>query len=220
MASDLDPGEQQIPTPKALARDLDAGIKAYGGQQIPKAFVEETSIKLALESQGSQKIHRHTEVTLDQGGMSEMIDRIEGKAPSNFRTYVDYDLNYETKTATMTGFIEGSGGAAKETSQVEIEMDPSHSQTFTLKDDDRNVILKAYGSCLSNGTGTDACNLSISGKFDATLEGSRTWLTSDHSKAHYVLHPAGNPEAKLASMNIETQLVGKKIIMDVDINSD
>ena len=220
MASDLDSGEQQIPTPKAFASDLDAGIKAYGGQQIPKAFVEETSIKLALESQSSQKIHRHTEVTLDQGGMSEIIDRIEGKAPSNFKAYVDWEPNYKTKTGTLTGMIEPSDHAAKETNQVSIEMDPSRSQTFTLMDLDNTVILKAYGSCLSNGNGTDACKLSITGKDDATLEGTRTWLTTDHSKAQYVLHRAGDANAKLASMSIETQLIGKKIIMDVDINSD
>lgn len=201
-----------------MGSELEASILAYGGQQIPKAFVEETSIKLALESQGKQKIHRHTEVTLDQGGTSEIVDHIDGKT-TKFKTYVDHDQNYETKTGTLNGFIETSGGS-RQTSQLAIDMDLSHSQTFTLKDSDRNVVQKAYGSFLSNGAGTDICNLSITGKVDATLAGTRTWLSPDHSKAHYVLHRPGDANAKLASLNIETNLVGKKIIMDVDINSD
>ncbi len=158
--------------PKAIASDLDASIKAFGGQQIAKAFVEETSIRLALESQESQKIHRHTEVTLDQGGMSQIIDHVEGKAPSNLKAYVDWDTNYKTRTGTLTGLIAPSNHDARETNQLSIEMDPSHSQTFTLMGIDNSVTLKAYGSCQSNGIGTDACKFSVTGKDDATLEGN------------------------------------------------
>jgi len=218
MANGLGYGGDEVP--RAFARDLEAGIKAEGGQEVAKHFVEETSLKMALESQANSKIHRHTEITLDQAGTSDIVDRIDAKAPSQLRSYVDFALNNETMSSIFSGFIDSKSGAAKDNSQLDILMDPSHNQTFILKDDDSNVILNAYGSCLSNGDKTDKCDLSISGTVEARVDGSRTWLTSDHTKTHFVLHPTEDTKTNLGSMDIETQLIGKKIIMDVDITKD
>jgi len=109
---------------------LKATVAAFEGERVAKAYVEQTSIRLALDSQPSAPIVRHSEIAIDKGGVTHISEKV-GDGPmtkSNGYATPNYEQDMET---VLDGFVTH----AKGNDQFKVGMNPGRRETVTFQDE-------------------------------------------------------------------------------------
>jgi hypothetical protein len=201
---------------------INVAVAAFNGERVARAFVEETSIKLALDSQQTGPLTRHTEIGLDKGGVTHIIDQVGDKVAAKSTGYAEFaetqDENDQGDTKLRGLIVHGKDNSTRFT----VGMNQGHNESVTFEDRGSNPGFKSVGSCASDADGKGVCNFSITDgdKTLATIVGDRTYADGV-LKTHLNLFSPDNAQTKLGSLDIDMYKVttdqGPRIVVDVAI---
>src|SRR5438874_870747 len=114
-----------------MADEIQAAITAYKADRVSKAFIESSSIALALESQGILPTKGHSEISVNNLGIAEIMAQEKGKAPTQFRAYADAKRGATPDTTNIEGAVVQMDGN-RDRREIDITLSPARNETVTF----------------------------------------------------------------------------------------
>jgi hypothetical protein len=103
---------------------------------------------------------------------------------------------------------------------VEVILTPAHSETVKVSDAQDASVIETRGGCSPRAGQPDRCDFTVSRYKEvlAVIEGSRSWLSGDHTKTHYNLFSPNEPKKQFASVDIDRSVEDGIVTMNLAIN--
>ena len=133
----------------------------------------------------------------------------------NATSKVYFDDTHSTKT--IDAELNGGNHYAR---SVEVTLTPAHSETVKVSYAEDRSIIETKGGCSPRDGQPDRCDFTVSRDQEvlALIEGSRFWLSGDHTKTHYNLFSPNKPEKQFTSVDIDRSVEDGIVTMNLAIN--